>query len=288
MVRVFVIMSLLAAVAFGFPRELMHTGLLSDSGIVSYDSLTFSGTNGVGTNGVEEVSFAGEVELTGVLEKGYEGEMEGSQMSLRFYPDTNLKLPFLYHSFISIDELKKIDFTKHRENRAVLIHNARGLTLPGELGMDKKIFAIVAARAKVRLKHYRFYGEGDAGHEIYANIERVEILSGISISPLAYEDLGSLRLKYKSTDSYINLRQSPNGTIITQIKRECVAKDFGGGASSEAGARLYYAGESLSARSKGSAQDSAWLGVFYFPNGAKSPIFGYIHESQVFCAFGID
>lgn len=283
MVRVFVIMSLLAAVAFGFPRELTHTGLLSDSGIVSYDSLTFSGTNGV-----EEVSFAGEVELTGVLEKGYEGEMDGSQMSLRFYPDTNLKLPFLYHSFISIDELKKIDFTKHRENRAVLIHNARELTLPGELGMDKKIFAIVAARAKVRLKHYRFYGEGDAGHEIYANIERVEILSGISISPLAYEDLGSLRLKYKSTDSYINLRQSPNGTIITQIKRECVAKDFGGGASSEAGARLYYAGESLSARSKGSAQDSAWLGVFYFPNGAKSPIFGYIHGSQVFCAFGID
>ena len=95
--------------------------------------------------------------------------------------------------------------------------------------MDKKIFAIVAARAKVRLKDYRFYGEGDAGHEIYANIERVEILSGISISPLAYEDLGSLRLKYKSADSYINLRQSPNGTIITQIKRECVAKDFGGG-----------------------------------------------------------
>ena len=47
-------------------------------------------------------------------------------MSLRFYPDTNLKLPFLYHSFISIDELKKIDFTKHRENRAVLIHNAGG------------------------------------------------------------------------------------------------------------------------------------------------------------------
>lgn len=283
MVRVFVIMSLLAAVAFGFPRELMHTGLLSDSGIVSYDSLTFSGTNGV-----EEVSFAGEVELTGVLEKGYEDEMEGSQMSLRFYPDTNLKLPFLYHSFISIDELKKIDFTKHRENRAVLIHNARELTLQGELGLDKKIFGVVAARAKVRLKDYRFYGEGDAGHEIYANIERVEILSGISISPLAYEDLGSLRLKYKSTDSYINLRQSPNGTIITQIKRECVAKDFGGGASSEAGARLYYAGESLSARSKGSAQDSAWLGVFYFPNGAKSPIFGYIHESQVFCAFGID
>lgn len=283
MVRVFVIMSLLAAVAFGFPRELTHTGLLSDSGIVSYDSLTFSGTNGV-----EEVSFAGEMELTGVLEKGYEGEMEGSQMSLRFYPDTNLKLPFLYHSFISIDELKKIDFTKHRENRSVLIHNARELTLPGELGMDKKIFAIVAARAKVRLKHYRFYGEGDAGHEIYANIERVEILSGISISPLAYEDLGSLRLKYKSTDSYINLRQSPNGTIITQIKRECVAKDFGGEASSEAGARLYYAGESLSARSKGSTQDSAWLGVFYFPNGAKSPIFGYIHGSQVFCAFGID
>lgn len=283
MVRVFVIMSLLAAVAFGFPRELTHTGLLSDSGIVSYDSLTFSGTNDV-----EEVSFAGEVELTGVLEKGYEGEMEGSQMSLRFYPDTNLKLPFLYHSFISIDELKNIDFTKHRENRAVLIHNARELTLPGELGMDKKIFAIVAARAKVRLKHYRFYGEGDAGHEIYANIERVEILSGISISPLAYEDLGSLRLKYKSTDSYINLRQSPNGTIITQIKRERVAKDFGGGASNEAGARLYYAGEILSARSKGSAQDSAWLGVFYFPNGAKSPIFGYIHESQVVFSFGID
>lgn len=283
MVRVFVIMSLLAAVAFGFPRELTHTGLLSDSGIVSYDSLTFSGTNGV-----EEVSFAGEVELTGVLEKGYEGEMDGSQMSLRFYPDTNLKLPFLYHSFTSIDELKKIDFTKHRENRSVLILNARDLALQGELGLDKKIFAIVAARAKVRLKDYRFYGEGDAGHEIYANIERVEILSGISISPLAYEDLGSLRLKYKSTDSYINLRQSPNGTIITQIKRECVAKDFGGGASSEAGARLYYAGESLSARSKGSAQDSAWLGVFYFPNGAKSPIFGYIHGSQVFFAFGID
>ncbi|WP_304207568.1 hypothetical protein [Helicobacter canis] len=284
MLRVFVIMSLLAAVAFGFPRELTHTGLLSDSGIMSYDSLTFIG----GIDGTEEVSFGGEVELTGVLEKGYEGEMEGSQISLRFYPDKNLALPFLYDSLMGVDELKKIDFTKHRENRAVLIRNARELTLPGELGMDKKIFGIVAARAKVRLKHYRFYGEGEAGHEIYANIERVEILSGISISPLAYEDLGSLRLKYKSADSYINLRQSPNGTIITQIKRERVAKDFGGGASNEAGARLYYAGESLSARSKGSAQDSAWLGVFYFPNGTKSPIFGYIHESQAFFAFGID
>ena len=77
MLRIFVVISLLVVVAFSFPRELMHTGLLSDSGIVSYDSLTFSGTNGVGTNGVEEVSFAGEVELTGVLEKGYQGEMEG-------------------------------------------------------------------------------------------------------------------------------------------------------------------------------------------------------------------
>ena len=282
MVRVFVIMSLFVAIACGFPRELTHTELLSDKGVMSLDSLKFFGIEAFDTR------FSGEVELTGVLEKGYEGEMEGSQMSLRFYPDTNLKLPFLYHSFISIDELKKIDFTKHRENRSVLILNARDLALQGELGLDKKIFGVVAARAKVRLKHYRFYGEGDAGHEIYANIERVEILSGISISPLAYEDLGSLRLKYKSTDSYINFRQSPNGTIITQIKRECVAKDFGGGASNEAGARLYYAGESLSARSKASTQDSAWLGVFYFPNGAKSPIFGYIHGSQVFCAFGID
>lgn len=283
MLRVFVIMSLLVAVAFGFPRELTHTGLLSDSGTMSYDSLTLIS----GTDDVEEVSFGGEVELTGVLEKGYEGEMEGSQISLRFYPDKNLALPFLYDSLMGVDELKKIDFTKHRENRAVLIRNARELTLPGELGMDKKIFGIVAARAKVRLKDYRFYyGEVDAGHEIYANIECVEILSDVSISP--YEDLGSLRLKYKSADSYINLRQSPNGTIITQIKRGDVAKDFGGGASNEAGARLYYAGESLSARSKGSAQDSAWLGVFYFPNGTKSPIFGYIHESQAFFAFGID
>ena len=208
-------------------------------------------------------------------------------MSLRFYPDTNLKLPFLYNSFMGVDELKKIDFTKQRRNISVLIRNARELTLPGELGMDKKIFGVVAARAKVRLKDYRFYGEGDAGHEVYASIERAEILGDVSISPLAYEDLESLRLKYKSADSYINLRQSPNGTIITQIKRERVAKDFGGGASNEAGARLYYAGESLF-RSKDSAQDSAWLGVFYFPNGAKSPIFGYIHESQAFFAFGID
>lgn len=222
-----------------------------------------------------------------MLEKGYEDEMEGSQISLRFYPDKNLALPFLYHSLMGVDELKKIDFTKHRENRSVLILNARDLALQGELGLDKKIFGVVAARAKVRLKDYRFYGEGDAGHEIYANIECVEILGDVSISSLAYEDLGSLRLKYKSADSYINLRQSPNGTIITQIKRERVAKDFGGGASNEAGARLYYAGESLF-RSKDSAQDSAWLGVFYFPNGAKSPIFGYIHESQAFFAFGID
>lgn len=287
MLRIFVVISLLVVVAFSFPRELMHTGLLSDSGIVSYDSLTFSGTNGVGTNGVEEVSFAGEVELTGVLEKGYEGEEEGSQISLRFYPDKNLALPFLYDSLMGVDELKKIDFTKHRENRSVLILNARDLALQGELGLDKKIFGVVAARAKVRLKDYRFYGEGDAGHEIYANIECVEILGDVSISSLAYEDLGPLRLKYKSADSYINLRQSPNGTIITQIKRERVAKDFGGGASNEAGARLYYAGESLF-RSKDSAQDSAWFGVFYFPNGAKSPIFGYIHESQVVSSFGID
>ncbi|BDB63910.1 hypothetical protein T36_0357 [Helicobacter cinaedi] len=280
MLRVFVIISLLAAVAFGFPRELTHTGLLSDSGIMSYDSLTFSGTDDV-----EEVSFGGEVELTGVLEKGYEGEMEGSQMSLRFYPDTNLKLPFLYNSFMGVDELKKIDFTKQRRNISVLIMGVDHSALPEEF--EKRIFGIVAARAKVRLKNYRFYGEGDAGHEVYANIERVEILGDVSISPLAYEDLGSLRLKYKSADSYINLRQSPNGTIITQIKRERVAKDFGGGASNEAGARLYYAGERLF-RSKDSAQDSAWLGVFYFPNGAKSPIFGYIHGSQVVFAFGID
>lgn len=281
MLRVFVLMSLFVAIACGFPRELTHTELLSDKGVMSLDSLKFFGIEAFDTR------FSGEMELTGVLEKGYEDEMEGSQMSLRFYPDTNLKLPFLYNSFISVDELKNIDFTKHRENRAVLIRNARELTLPGELGMDKKIFGIVAARAKVRLKDYRFYGEGDAGHEIYANIERVEILGDVSISSLAYEDLGSLRLKYKSADSYINLRQSPNGTIITQIKRERVAKDFGGGASNEAGARLYYAGESLF-RSKDSAQDSAWLGVFYFPNGAKSPIFGYIHESQMVFAFGVD
>ena len=108
MLRVFVIMSLLAAVAFGFPRELTHTGLLSDSGIMSYDSLTLI----IRIDGTEEVSFGGEVELTGVLEKGYEDEMEGSQISLRFYPDKNLALPFLYNSLMGVDELKKNRFHK--------------------------------------------------------------------------------------------------------------------------------------------------------------------------------
>lgn len=73
MLRVFVIMSLLAAVACGFPRELTHTGLLSDSGIMSYDSLTFIG----GIDGTEEVSFGGEVSLPVCLRKAMRTKWRG-------------------------------------------------------------------------------------------------------------------------------------------------------------------------------------------------------------------
>lgn len=85
-------------VAFAFPPDFCNgcKPILSDKGVMSKNTFKNkackSGDFGVGC-------FSGEVELTGAIVSAYNYEYEVNVFEARFYPDTNLDLPFLYKNF---------------------------------------------------------------------------------------------------------------------------------------------------------------------------------------------
>ena len=285
---IFLIAELLAQVAFAFPPDFCNgcEPHLSNKGVMSKNTLKHKPCMDNESIRVNLGCFSGEVELTGVVVSAYNNEEEANFFETRFYPDRNLDLPFLYYSYCDASGAELyggvFDDKAQRWDCSGAKIPFKRLPFGVKLTIDsKKVFlpkAIVdkhlgesGIRAKVRLKDYYFWGEDASGYDVYATL--------IEFSPLGeiYEhnkDNGEfISLKYGSKDSFVNLRDKPNGNIIAQIKRD----DMQCGAEK---AKILW----LNSIYYEKLPQNKWLEVFYYPLNAKKPqeaIYGYIHSSQL-------
>lgn len=257
--------------------EICNESLLSNKGKMTLNTLIPNYGN------KNSLDFDGEVELTGVLEKRLViNRPDGGYYEFRFYPDNNLSLPYsskphLLGTKIENPENENFDwdYTKAKRNdfnerleSGVLIRSGHLLLvdfkLPSE--MQREVFGAIAVRAKVTLDYYQILAYND--YKLAAT--SIERLTADDFVKTHYYKAGDgdkdMKMLYNSKDSYVNLRRSPNGEIITQIQ----AKDMKGFPPK---AYIYYMG-----------WHDGWYGVYYLPPNAldgKDAIYGYIHNSQI-------
>lgn len=274
---------LLMCVSFGNGKcmdkqdEICNESLLNNKGKMTLNTLIPNYGN------KNSLHFDGEVDLTGVLEKRLViNRPDGGYYEFRFYPDNNLSLPYsskphLLGTKIENPENEDFDwdYTKakikdfnERLESGVLIRSGHLLLvdfkLPSE--MQREIFGAIAVRVKVTLDYYQILAYNDYKLAA-ASIER---LTADDFVKTYYYKAGDgdkdMKMLYNSKDSYVNLRRSPNGEIITAIQ----AKDMKGFFQK---AYIYYMG-----------WHDGWYGVYYLPPNAldgKDAIYGYIHKSQI-------
>ena len=264
------------------PSEAYFSELLSDNGKVTKNTMQAYDVNDYGM-----VYFGGEITLTGVLERSDNDDMGDNYTALRFYPDNNLDLPFLYASFEM--GLKNQVASKHgdswdfsgvefdRLDFGVLLKNIE-VKLPEPL--NKRFLGVAAVRAEVTIKNYRFYEEGDAGREAYGDIVGFKALGDVETEYFNKNNYNSgnvsyNELEYNSKDDYVNIRDKANGKVIGKILKNDM---------------IYNGGVLLSINGAGIDYENyrdietKWLEVFYLPPEAKDgkdAIHGFVHGSQI-------
>lgn len=236
--------------------------------------------------------FDGELTLTGVLVREDNDNGDTLYDALRFYPDKNAFLPFLFSTF-DIESVENLDF--ERLKIGVLIEKMDKIKLPKP--MNSRIFGTAFMRARVKMREYRVLGEGEAAREAYATLISFTPISEIhtqtpnlsEIKPEKFEAYfdGSFKqiaifaglplLKYASKDEFINIRATPNGRVIAKIH----AADYKNG-----GKILLADGVGLDSSNLEPffTKNAAWVEVFYLPPKAKNTLealHGYIHSSQL-------
>lgn len=264
------------------PSNAYFFELLSDNGKVTKNTMQAYDVNDYGM-----VYFDGEITLTGVLERSDNYDMGDNYTALRFYPDNNEDLPFLYSSYemdLTNQGASKYgdswDFSGVEFERlyfGVLLENIE-VKLPEPL--NKRFLGAAAVRAEVTIRNYRFYGEGDAGREAYGDIVGFKALGDVETEYFSKNNynLGYVyysELQYNSKDDYVNIRDKANGKIIGKIlKRDMIYN--GGVLLSINGAGIDYENYA--------DIETKWLEVFYLPPDAedgKDAIHGFVHGSQV-------
>ena len=239
--------------------------------------------------------FSGEVELTGAIESAYRVESPedyASSFVILFHPDKNVGLPFLPYSrcdsaledkgAVFDERAQKWDCSKVELEFDSRIYDIKIKPISDEKGflpeeIVNKHLGGNGIRAKVRLKDYEFIGEGESGSSAYATL--------VEFSPLSkvykwHTNDEYVSLKYGTKDSFVNLRESPNGKIIAQIKRD----DMRCGKEKAKIIWAKYPFAELAEDVPESLPKNEWLEVFYLPPNAKKPqeaIYGYIHSSQL-------
>ena len=209
------------------------------------------------------IYFDGEVTLTGVIERADHYTMGDIYSELRFYPDKNIDLPFLYYVYNKdYKEFERLDF-------GVFLYD-KNINMPNPI--NKRFFGVSAVRAEITIKNYYFYGEGDAGMEAYGNIVSFKQLGDIKTVYFTKNYLCDYRkLEYNSKDDYINIRDKENGKILK--------KDM----DNNEALLLYINGDGIDFVSLEDLK-KMWLEVFYLPpniKDGKDAIHGFVHGSQV-------
>ncbi|WP_104618194.1 hypothetical protein [Brachyspira murdochii] len=264
------------------PTEAYFSELLSDDGKVTKNTLKAYNVESYGM-----VYFDGEITLTGVLERADNEDMGDNYTALRFYPDSNIELPFLYalsKMYLENQGASKYgdswDFSGvefERLDFGVLLKNIE-VKLPEPL--NKRFLGAAAVRAEVTIRNYRFYGEGEASREAYGDIVGFKALGNVETEYFTKNNYNAgevyySELQYNSKDDYVNIRDKANGKIIGKIlKRDMINNNA---------VLLSINGSGIDYMNYENFEKN-WYEVFYLPPEAedgKDAIHGFVHGSQI-------
>lgn len=289
-------------VAFAFPPTFCNgcKPILSDKGVMSKNTLKKQMCEN-DSKFINMGCFSGEVELTGVIVSAYDYNYGSPVFEVRFHPDTNLDLPFLYDSYCDFvhqeqgavfDETTqkwdcsnvKLKFERLHFGVALKI-DTKKVFLPQEI--TNKHLGENVIRAKVQLKDYGFGIDGDSG-DAWATLVEFSPLSEIyehnevdfESNKAVYESFAIL--DYESEDSFINLHDKPRGNIIAQIQESDMLYGIIKEGKLTKG-QIWATFDKEHICFDESALDE-WIEVFYLPPEATKPqeaIYGYIHKSQI-------
>ena len=140
--------------------------------------------------------------------------------------------------------------------------------------MNKAFLGVSAVRAKVTIRNYSFYGEGEAGREAYGELVNFKLLGDIKTEYFTKDNYDRNyydTLEYNSKDDYVNIRDKANGKVIGKIlKKDMINNE----------------GLLLLVDINGDLSDweKNWIEVYYLPpddNDGKGTIHGFIHGSQI-------
>ncbi|PCG20394.1 hypothetical protein [Brachyspira sp. G79] len=254
------------------PSEAYFSELLSDDGKVIKNTLKVKKIDG----GNYSAYFDGEITLTGVLERTDNSDVDIIYSALRFYPDNNIDLPFLF-SLVSADSYNIDDYKEfERLDFGVLLENIK-VELPEPL--NKRFLGAAAVRAEVTIRNYSIFCEGEAGKEAYGDLVNIKLLDDVQIeyfskdnSADVYYHAGNsyyIKLEYNSKDDYVNIRDKANGKIIGKILKNDMINNGGLLLAIDD----YYGSE-----------EKDWCEVYYMPPNAKDgkdAIYGFVHVSQI-------
>ena len=252
------------------PSEAYFSELLSDNGKMTKNTLKVKKLDG--TYSAAKIYFDGEVTLTGVLERADDFETNNA---LRFYPDNNIDLPFLFstdsHNIDDYKEFERLDF-------GILLDD-KNVNLPSLL--NKAFLGVSAVRAEVTIRNYSIFCEGEAGREAYGDLVNIKLLDDVQIEYFSKDNSADvyyyagnsyyIKLEYNSKDNYVNIRDKANGKIIGKILKNDMINN---------------GGLLLLVDINGDLSDweKNWIEVYYLPpddNDSKGTIHGFVHGSQI-------
>ena len=264
------------------PNKPYFENILSDNGKITKNTLKAYDVQDYGT-----VYFDGEITLTGVLERADNEDMGNNYSALRFYPDSNIELHFLYAS--SEMDLKNQGASKYGSSWdfsgvefdsldfGVLLDD-KNINLPTPL--NKRFLGASAVRAEITIRNYHFYGEGEAGREAYGDIVGFKALGNIQTEYFTKNNYNAgeayySKLEYNSKDDYVNIRDKANGKIIGKILKSDMINNDAVLLSINGGGIDYMNYENF---------EKNWHEVFYLPPNAedgKNAVYGFVHGSQI-------
>lgn len=248
------------AVADVGPINPEFKSLLRNDGVMEKNTLKLKTI--INYESEQYIETTGEVVATGVLVSSPNGTY--------FYPDLNLKNVFFNENklFQCVREkaMSACLATKPTENKGVRIYNDV---------VSKTFGAAIYGTQAVRVKAHMSQN-GSTMKNVFA-------LTPPKKSYSAYPIKGAVtkEFRYASKDDYVNIRQTPKGTIAGQMlkadmQKPKALKGILIGASCEADEYEYDI--------IGCNDVNGWYEVFYFPPGirhGKDAIHGYIHKSQI-------
>ncbi|WP_300366252.1 hypothetical protein [Brachyspira sp.] len=249
---------------WAFPPQIYFSELLSDNGKMTKNTLKVKNLDG--TYSAAVIYFSGEITLTGVLERADDFETNNA---LRFYPDNNIDLPFLF----STDSHKIEDYKEFERLKFGVLLDDKNINLPSPL--NKAFLGVSAVKAEVTIRNYHFYGEGEAGREAYGELVSFKLLGDIKTEYFTkdnyyYRGNGNYNiLKYNSKDDYVNIRDKANGKIIGKILKNDMINN---------------GGLLLAIDDYYGSNEKDWCEVYYMPPNAKDgkdAIHGFVHGSQI-------